>query len=55
MAIIHTQSKVLEKSILVGINVQIAVICRKKTVVFGKYEDFTFILIQRLFPAIKIS
>jgi hypothetical protein len=36
MATIHIPNKVLEKSILVGINVQIAVIYRKKTEVFGK-------------------
>jgi cell division protein FtsL len=36
MAIIHMQNKVLEKSTLVGTNVQIVVVHRKKTVVFGK-------------------
>jgi hypothetical protein len=36
MAIIHTPSKVLEKSILVDTNVQIVVIHMKKTAVFGK-------------------
>jgi hypothetical protein len=36
MAIIHIPNKVLEKSTLVGTNVQIVVVHRKKTVVFGK-------------------
>ncbi len=36
MAIIHTLNRVLEKPILVDIDVQIAVVHRKKSIVFGK-------------------